>query len=96
MRPSEIFEQNRELIRDLTARRRATNPRIFGSVLHGTDKEGSDIDIVVDILPGTSLFDLTGLQAQLEEALGVPVDIVTSTGLHRFIRDKVLAEAQPV
>jgi hypothetical protein len=65
-------------------------------VLHGSDKEGSDIDIVVDILPGTSLFDLTGLQSDLEEVLGVPVDVVTSTGLHRFIRDKVLAEAQPV
>ena len=96
MRPSEVFEQNRALIREVTSRYRVANPRIFGSVLHGNDKDGSDIDIVVDILPGTTLFDLTGLQAELEEALGVPVDLVTSTGLHRFIRDKVLAEAQPL
>ncbi len=96
MRPSEIFEQNRAMIREATTRRRTTNPRVFGSVLHGTDKEGSDLDIVVDTLPNTTLFDLGGLQVELEEALGVPVDIVTSTGLHRFIRDRVLAEAQPV
>jgi len=96
MRPSEVFEQNRALIREVTSHYRVANPRIFGSVLHGNDKDGSDIDIVVDILPGTTLFDLTGLQAELEEALGVPVDLVTSTGLHRFIRDKVLAEAQPL
>lgn len=96
MRPSEIFEQNRELIRDLTARRRATNPRIFGSVLHGTDKEGSDIDILVDTLPTTTLFDLGGLQVELEEALGVPVQVVTTDELHRFFRDRVLAEAKPV
>jgi predicted nucleotidyltransferase len=96
MRPSEVFEQNRELIRQLATKRRTANPRIFGSVLHGTDEEGSDIDILVDTLPDTTLFDLGGLQVELEEALGVPVDVVTSTGLHRFIRDKVLAEAQPV
>lgn len=96
MRPSEVFEKNRELIREVTSRYRVANPRVFGSVLHGDDEDGSDIDIVVDILPGTSLFDLTGLQSDLEQALGVPVDVVTSTGLHRFIRDKVLAEAQPI
>ena len=96
MRPSVVFEQNRQLIREVASRYLVANPRGFGSVLHGSDQDGSDIDIVVDILPGTSLFDLTGLQAQLEKALGVPVDVVTSTGLHRFIRDKVLAEAQPV
>lgn len=94
MRPSEVIEQNRELIRDLVARHKTENPRVFGSVLHGTDKEGSDIDIVVDLLPETTLFDLGGLQSELESALGVPVDLVTSTGLHRFIRDKVLAEAR--
>jgi len=96
MRPSVVFEQNRALIREVASRYRVANPRVFGSVLHGDDKDGSDIDIVVDTMPGTSLFDLTGLQAELEEVLGVPVDVVTSTGLHRFIRDEVLAEAQPL
>ena len=96
MRPSEVFEKNRGLIREVTARRRALNPRVFGSVLHGTDTEGSDLDIVVDLLPDTTLFDLGGLQSELEETLGISVDVVTSAGLHRFIRDKVLGEALPV
>ena len=96
MRPSEVFEQNRELIRELTASRRATNPRIFGSVLHGTDVEGSDIDILVDTLPNTSLFDLGGLQEELAERLGVAVQVVTPRELSRYFRDKVLAEAEPV
>ncbi len=96
MRPSEVLEQNRQLIREMVANRRAANPRVFGSVLYGTDAEGSDIDIVVDLLPEATLFDLGGLQVELEEALGVRVDVVTSSGLHRFIRDKVLNEALPV
>jgi len=96
MRPSEVFEQNRAVIRELVARRRTTNPRVFGSVLHGTDREGSDIDILVDTLPSTTLLDLGGLQVELEETLGVPVQIVTPRELSRYFRDKVLAEAQPV
>ena len=96
MRPSEVFEKNRALIRELTTRRRTTNPRIFGSVLHGTDSEGSDIDILVDTLPTTTLFDLGGLQIELEESLGVAVQVVTANELSRYFRDQVLAEAKPV
>lgn len=96
MRSSEVFERNRAVIREATARRRTTNPRVFGSVLHGTDREGSDIDILVDTLPETTLFDLGGLEAELEEALGVRVQVVTPGELSRYFRDKVLAEAEPV
>ena len=96
MRPSEVFEQNRALIREVTARHPVINPRIFGSVLHGDDAEGSDIDIVVDALPGASLLDLIGLELELAERLGVPVQVVTPEDLSRYFRDKVLAEAMPV
>jgi predicted nucleotidyltransferase len=47
-------------------------------------------------LPGATLFDLIGLEQELEKSLGVRVQVVVSDGLHRFIRDRVLAEAQPV
>jgi predicted nucleotidyltransferase len=96
MRPSEVFEQNRALIREMVASRRAANPRVFGSVLHGTDHDGSDIDILVDTLPGATLFDLGGLQEELAERLGIPVQVVTPPELSRYFRDKVLAEAEPV
>jgi predicted nucleotidyltransferase len=96
MRPSVAFEKNRALVRELVARHRTANPRIFGSVLHGTDKEGSDVDILVDALPGTTLFDLGGLQVRLEEALGVPVQVVTPEELSKYFRESVLAEARPV
>jgi predicted nucleotidyltransferase len=96
MKPSEAFEKNREFIREAVAKRRLANPRVFGSVLHGNDRDDSDVDILVDVLPGTTLFDLGGLQSDLEDKLGVAVDVVTSSGLHRFIKDKVIAEAQPV
>jgi predicted nucleotidyltransferase len=96
MRPSEVFEQNREFIREVAARRRTANPRIFGSVLHGTDHDGSDIDLLVDTLPGTTLFDLGGLQEELAERLGVPVQVVTPPELSRYFREKVLSEAEPV
>ncbi|MFT3718984.1 nucleotidyltransferase family protein [Pseudorhodoferax sp.] len=96
MKPSDSVRDKRDAIRHLTSRFKVTNPRIFGSVLHGSDTEGSDLDLLVDPLPGTTLFDLGGLQAELEGLLGVPVDLRTPKGLPETFRAQVLAEAQPV
>jgi predicted nucleotidyltransferase len=96
MRPSEVFEQNRELVRDTVARSPARNPRIFGSVLHGTDTEDSDIDILVDAPAGTTMLHLIGLEHELCDQLGVRVQVLTPGDLGRRFRDRVLAEAQPV
>ncbi len=83
-------------MREAVSRFRTANPRIFGSVLHGEDREGSDLDLLVDALPGATLFDLGGLQAELEDLLGVRVDVLTPGDLPQKFRQKVLAEAQPV
>ena len=96
MRPSEAFEKNREFIREAVTRHRTANPRIFGSVLHGTDREDSDVDILVDYLPGTTLVDLGMLQEELRDKLGVRVQVVLPGELHEFFRDRVLAEAREV
>lgn len=96
MRPSEILAIKRNAVRDAAARFKTANPRIFGSVLHGTDQDGSDLDILVDALPGATLFDLGGLQDELETLLGVHVDLLTPGDLPIKFRAKVLAEAQPV
>lgn len=66
---------------------------MFGSVLRGTDKDGSDLDLLVDPLPGAMLFDLGGLQEALVEMLGIPGDVVTPGDLPVQIRQRVLSEA---
>jgi predicted nucleotidyltransferase len=96
MRPSEILAIKRSAVREVVARFKTTNPRIFGSVLHGTDQDGSDLDILVDALPGATLFDLGGLQDELETLLGLHVDLLTPGDLPMRFRAEVLAEAQPV
>ena len=60
------------------------------------DKDGSDLDLLVDPLPGVTLFDLGGLQVELEEMLGVPVDLLTPEDLPLKYRQKVLLEALPI
>ncbi len=77
-------------------RYRATNPRVFGSTLHRTDSEGSDLDLLVDTLPGATLFDLGGLQSDLEDLLCIPVDVLTPGDLPNKFRTQVLAEAKPI
>ena len=86
----------RAAVRETVARFKTTNPRVFGSVLHGTDHEGSDLDLLVDALPGATLFDLGGLQGELEALLGVYVDVLTPADLPLRFRPLVLAEAQPI
>lgn len=96
MKPSVVFDLQREAVRAAASRFRTANLRIFGSVLHGTDREGSDLDLLVDALPGATLFDLGGLQDELESLLGVHVDLLTPADLPAKFRAKVLAQAQPV
>ena len=91
-----IIETRKAAIRGLVSRHRAANPRLFGSVLRGNDALGSDIDILVDALPGATLFDLGGLQQDLQDLLGAPVDLLTPRDLPQTFRDRVLAEARPI
>ncbi|ESQ80562.1 nucleotidyltransferase family protein [Asticcacaulis sp. YBE204] len=72
------------------------NPRVFGSVLKGTDTEASDLDLLVDAPSGTSLFDIAGLQVELEERLGVRVQVLTPQDLPVSFRDQVVREAAAV
>jgi len=96
MRPSIALDGKREAVRAVALRHRTANPRVFGSVLKGEDAEDSDLDLLVDALPGTTLFDIGGLQAELEDLLGVAVDVLTPGDLPKKIRARVLAEAQPL
>ncbi len=91
-----MLDLKRSVIRKLAGRFHTADPRIFGSVLHGNDQDGSDLDLLVDALPGTTLFDLGGLQVELESLLGVHVDVLTPADLPLKFRAQVLAEAQPV
>ena len=96
MKPSTVLRFHREDIRQVVERNHTRNPRVFGSVLHGEDAEGSDLDLLVDPLPGTTLLDLGAIQVELEEVLDVPVDVLTPEDLPAKFRDRILKEAVPV
>jgi uncharacterized protein len=93
MKPSAALEFKRAAVRDAVGRFRAANPRVFGSVLHGTDQEGGDLDLLVDALPGATSFDPGGPREELEGRPGVSVEVHTPGDLPRGFRDRVLAEA---
>lgn len=96
MKPSLALAAHRETIRRVVAAHRASNARIFGSVARGTDLEGSDLDILVDPTPETTLFDIGAIRHELLQSLGVPVDVLTPNSLPEKFRAAVLAEAMPV
>jgi hypothetical protein len=96
MKPSDSIANHQVAIRHIVAANHACNPRIFGSVLSGTDDEHSDLDLLVDDTPETSLLDLARIERQLSELLGVPVDVRTPLDLPASFRGKVMAEALPI
>ena len=90
------MRNHRELIQHVVEQHRAKNVRVFGSVLHGDDTEESDLDLLVDPTPETTLFDLARIKGQLQTILGVSVDVLTPRALPEKFRERVLAEAVPV
>jgi len=71
----------------------AHNVRVFGSFRRGDAGASSDLDLLVDMSAGRSLFDLVALSDELEDELGVEVDVVTEGSLSPYLRDTILAEA---
>lgn len=68
---------------------------LFGSVVRGEHRPESDLDLLVDLPVGASLFDLSRLGLALEDALGRPVDLVTSfTDLHPVIQERIRREEE--
>jgi uncharacterized protein len=96
MKPSEALSSHRDDIRRVVQAHRARNARVFGSVLRGDDTEHSDLDVLVDPLPGATLLDMGAIQTELEEVLGVSVDLLTPGDLPVKYRAQVLKDAVPV
>ena len=94
MRPSEALSLHRDAILRATRRVKASSVRVFGSVARGDDTETSDLDILIEVPKGTTLLDMAGLQRELENVLGVSVDVVTPFDLPERIRDRVQREAR--
>jgi len=96
MRPSEVLPRHRDTIRQLVMQAGMANPRVFGSVLHGDDEDGSDLDLLVDPAPQTSLLDVVRLQRMIGTLLEVRVDLLTPGDLPPKFRDRVVSEALPL
>lgn len=96
MRPSEALALHRVMIREIALRHRVCGVRVFGSVAQGADVDGSDLDLLVDPTPQTTLMDIGAIRFELKELLGMEVDVLTPDGLPAKFREQVLREALPV
>ena len=91
-----LLSDRRSAILEIANRRGAHNVRVFGSFARGTADEASDLDLLVDMDPDRSIFDVGALVADLEALLDRDVDVVTERGLKERIRARVLKDAVPL
>jgi uncharacterized protein len=91
-RIEELGEVREEVCR-IAAAHGACNVRLFGSTGRGERDASGDLDLLVDMAEGRTLFDLIALSDALEESLGIRVDVVTEASLSPYVRDRVLDEA---
>ena len=91
-----ILDQHRAAVLRLAAEHGATDVRVYGSVARGEADEASDIDFLVRMSPGRSLFDIGALLMDLQDLLGCRVDVVTERGLRPRMRERVLRDAIPI
>jgi predicted nucleotidyltransferase len=96
MRPSEALATRRDQVIRIATACGARSVRVFGSVVKGLDRDGSDLDLLVDLPLGTSLLHIVGLQLDIEDALGVKVDLCTERELDPALKERILAEARPL
>ena len=96
MRPSTALENHRLAILEIVEKHNGRNPRVFGSVAHGTDSDGSDLDILIDPTSETTLFDIGAIRRELRVLLGVDVDVLTPNALPDSFRHQVLLEAKVI
>ena len=91
-----IILQNRKNILQTAEKHGITELLLFGSYLHGTENQDSDIDFLVELKENRDMLDLVGFKFDMEELLGKKVDVVTKSSIHRAIADQVLKEAKPI
>jgi len=96
MRPSIALSTHREAIRAIALRHRVTNVRVFGSVVHGDDTDDSDLDLLVEPTSETTMMDIGAIRYELNQLLGIPVDVLTPRALPDHFKSVVLSEAMPV
>ena len=96
MEIAKLLKERREAVVALAARHGARNLRIFGSAARGETGPESDIDLLVKMEEGRSLLDLSALVLELQDLLGVKVDVVSEEGLYWLLRRRILREAKPL
>ena len=87
---------HRSRIQEIVAEHGGAHPRVFGSVARGDETDVSDVDVLVDLAPGTGLFALGRLRSDLEDLLGARVDVVPADGLRPDVRERIAADLLPL
>jgi len=88
-----ITEETFAKIKGIGANYGITSIQIFGSYANETQESDSDLDLLVTLEEGRDLLDIIGFKLDVEEFLGITVDVVTENALSPYFRDEILKDA---
>ena len=91
---SRLLRKHREEIQKIVEKHHAKNVKVFGSVAVGNESADSDIDLLIETTPETTMFDIGAIKFELNNLLGVEVDVLTPNSLPMQFKDKVEQEAR--
>lgn len=69
---------------------------LFGSLARGEDRIKSDIDILIEPASGTTLFDMAGIQIDLQKSLKKTVDLITYGSINPMLKDRILRDEKVI
>ncbi len=92
-KPSTVLSRHKVAVAEIARKYHAVDVKVFGSIARGEDRPGSDVDLLVTFAPEASLYDQVELAQEIEELLGVRVDVVSAGGL-RERHDSIRREAR--
>ena len=91
-----VLEEIKKDVLPILRKADVTKAALFGSYVRGDNTKNSDIDILVDLPRGKSLFDLVGLKIDLENNLNKKVDVVTYRGICPHLKESILSNQYPI
>ena len=96
MNLEELRKKHKKDILAITDKYGVTNVRVFGSVVRGEATKNSDLDLLATYPEKLSLMDLVGMEYEIQDEIGMPVEVISDEAINKFMKERIMSDAKPL